>query len=208
MPAVPYESGLQGVSSLSEDHGHQSGKACQTIKYSIYDKDQWPYKQGEAGGYAHPCQAELMADYSILTKSKLGPYDVHEILHIYQAELGALPQQHVFFGPAMLEAMREIGDSEGYQRRLASTKQEVTHLEEEFSSGKFKPERKCQLAETEFEERLYIENPRYVYLFYRKLVPGRERDLAQREARFNRMYNQITDGKARPFLTSHGCAAF
>lgn len=139
-------------------------QSCPTVKYTIYDKDTWPYQQGEAGGYARPCAAELMADYSLLMKSKLGPYDVHEILHIYQAGMGPLPQQHILFGPSMLQAIKEIGDDENYQKRLANMRSEVTHLEDEFQKGFIKGG-KCALAETEFEEQLYLQNPVYASVF-------------------------------------------
>jgi hypothetical protein len=180
---------------------------CPSVKYTIYDKDTWPYKQGEASGYAKHCAAELMADYSLLIKSHLGPYDVHEILHVYQSGMGALPQPHALFGPSMLEAIREIGDSETYAKRLASMKQEAERLEDEFQKGTVKGN-KCTLAETEFEERLYLENARYVHVFYRKLEPDKAKDQVSREARFNRMYNVVSEGKARKFLVDHGCAPF
>lgn len=86
-------------------------------------------------------------------------------------------------------------------------KQEAAHLENEFQSGSVKGN-KCTLAQTEFEERLYLENTRYVYVFYRKLEPDKAKDQASREARFNRMYNTISEGKAKKFLMDHGCAAF
>jgi hypothetical protein len=67
---------------------------------------------------------------------------------------------------------------------------------------------KCTLAQTELEERLYLENARFVYAFYRKLEPDKTKDQALREARFNRMYNLVSEGKARKFLVDHGCAPF
>ncbi|HTP66141.1 MAG TPA: hypothetical protein VMJ66_12180 [Geobacteraceae bacterium] len=40
--------------------------------------------------------------------------------------------------------------------------------------------------------------------FYRKLERGREKDMADRQARFNRMYDDVSGGTAREYLLSHG----
>ena len=87
---------------------------CSTVQYVIYDKDKWSKSgaPGGAGGYTVGCRTQYMADYSLLLKSEIGPYDVHEILHDYQIALGALPYTHILFAPSMVEATRLIGDSE------------------------------------------------------------------------------------------------
>jgi hypothetical protein len=86
---------------------------CASIKYTIYDKNTFPHHGGE-GGLSLRCAVDYVADYSIGYRSKLGPYDVHEILHQYQAMLGALPDAHVLFGSSMAEAIRLIGDDDTY----------------------------------------------------------------------------------------------
>ena len=40
---------------------------CPTFKYTIYDRDKSPHKEGE-GGLALHCGADYMADYSLLIK--------------------------------------------------------------------------------------------------------------------------------------------
>lgn len=60
---------------------------CSTYKYMIYDKEKFPHEG--AGGKSQICGANYMADYSVLPKTPIGPYDVHEILHGYQSKLGS-----------------------------------------------------------------------------------------------------------------------
>lgn len=181
---------------------------CQVINYTIYDPDQWPHKGGEAGGIGGGCKVELETRFSILAKSSIGPYDVHELLHVYQTDLGAIPYAHILFGSSMLEARRLAGDMEGYTTGLARLKEETQGLEERFRQGKIPPEKRCVLAEVEMDQTLYLENSKVVYLYYRKLVRSREKDQADRLARFNRMFDAVSDGKARKFLLDHGCAPF
>ena len=183
-------------------------ETCPAIKYTIYEKNNWPHPPGE-GGLALECGVDYISDYSLKFRSKLGPYDVHEILHEYQSVLGALPKAHALFGPSMTEAMREIGDP-AYEARFAEMKKEVANIEDQFHKGAEKSGDSCVLAETAVEEHLYIQNPKTVYSFYRDLVRGRLKDQADREARFNRMYVQASGGQewVRKFLLEHGCAPF
>jgi len=187
--------------------GMRLEEECPTVKYTIYGKDKFPHREGE-GGVALHCAADYMADYSLLTKSEIGPYDVHEILHIYQDRLGALPYQHILFGPSMAEARREIGDKYGYELAMSRLKTEMQGTETAFQKGTIPADKQCLSAELYIESSLYLRNPRNVEQFYRKLEPGRSKDMADRQARFNRMYNEVSGGTAKPYLLSHGCPAF
>jgi hypothetical protein len=183
---------------------------CRSINYTIYDKDNWP-GGGEAGGLALKCAVQYLAEYSVNTKTqpKTGPYDTHELLHEYQTVLGAIPYAHILFGPSQAEAMRLIGDVESYNRSVAQMKETTGNFEERFQklSNRSGLE-KCVLAEIQLEETLYLDDPKTVYAFYRKLVRSRVADLADRQARFNRMYNTVSGDKSRQFLIAHGCAPF
>jgi hypothetical protein len=174
---------------------------CPSIKYSIYDQDKFPHPAGE-GGLALHCAVDYVADYSIAFRSKLGPYDVHEILHEYQMMLGALPDAHVLFSSSMAEAIRLIGDAETYSTRLSQMKEESARLNETANS--------CKLAEISLEESLYLQNPKVVYAYYRKLQLGMEHDIALRQARFNRMFYLVSGDQAsvRQFLLDRGCGPF
>jgi len=183
-------------------------ESCPTFKYTIYDKDKFPQHGGDAGGYALRCGAALMADYSVLLQSQIGPYDVHEILHVYQQGLGALPYSHILFGPSMAEARREVGDNKGYWDAMTRLKTETARAAVDLEKGNIRPEQQCLSAELYIESSLYIKDTKNVELFYRKLEPGRRADLTDRQARFNRMYNEVSGGAAKAFLLAHGCAPF
>jgi hypothetical protein len=182
--------------------------SCPIFKYTLYDKDKWPYKGGEAGGYAGKCGAELMADYSVLVQSPIGPYDVHEILHVYQSALGALPYAHILFGPSMTEARRLVGDNKGYVDELTRLKTTVNQSQARLDAGTIKPDGQCLAAELYIEGSLYLKDPGNVEQFYLKLQRSRIADMADRQARFNRMYDLVSGGTAKQFLLSHGCPLF
>lgn len=191
--------------------GIELEKTCPSIKYTIYDKDSWPAKGEEAGGLALKCAVEYMAQYSVDSgaASKIGPYDTHELLHVYQAVLGALPDAHILFGPSQAEAMREIGDVEAADRAIARMKAATLNFEDRFA--KLAPRLtidKCVLAELQTEATLYLEDSKNVYRFYRTLVRSFAKNQADREARFNRMYDAVSGGRSRQFLLAHGCAPF
>jgi hypothetical protein len=183
-------------------------ESCPAFKYTIYDKDKWPQKGGDAGGYARRCGAELMTDFSALIQSQIGPYDVHEILHVYQDALGALPCSHILFGPSMTEARREIGDHKGYWDAMTRLKADVRNTEMGFQKGTIRPDDQCLSAEVYIETTLYLKDANNVEQFYRKLVRSGLKDMADRQARFNRMYDEVSDGTAKQYLVSHGCPAF
>ena len=182
---------------------------CKSIKFTIYEDSNWPHPKGE-GGLALNCAVDYLAEYSIRShaKSKLGPYDVHELLHEYQIALGALPDAHVLFSSSMAEALREIGDTDEYQRSLKNMKEEAPRLKQELDAGKITGDKECAIAMTQVEESLYLENSRNVYMYYLKLVPNKTKDMADRQRRFARMFYVVSGGKPEvlEFLRSHGCA--
>lgn len=184
--------------------------ACPTITYTIYDKAEWPYPGGDAGGYAAKCSAKLMSEFSVLRKTALGPLDTHELLHVYQSELGALPSSHILFGSTQLEALREMGDRYGYESGFARLKGETLgpSFEQYFASDRMKPEGRCAAAQTNLEARLYIGNPKAVYDFWRQLERASLKQQADREARFNRMFERVGGPSARAFLVAHGCSGW
>jgi len=187
-------------------------ETCPSLKFTIYDDDNWPHPKGE-GGLALHCAVDYLSQYSVKFRSdsKLGPYDVHELLHEYQLALGPLPEAHVLFTSSMAEAMLEIGDTEQYEVRLKRMKEEAQRLKEKLESDKGKPATDaCNLAQTQVEESLYLENSKNVYMFYLKLPPGKGTSQADREARFNRMFYVVAGGKGpvKQFLIDHGCSPF
>jgi hypothetical protein len=179
---------------------------CPTLKYTIYDKDKFPHRQGE-GGVALRCAADYVADYSVLIKSEIGPYDVHEILHVYQDRLGALPDAHILFEASMTEARREIGDEKGYEVAMSRLKSGLQYTETGFAKGTIPAEKGCLVAEFYIESSLYLKNPKNVELFYRKLEISRKKDMADRQARFNRMYDAVSGGTVKQYLLAH-CPPF
>ncbi|HWX54379.1 MAG TPA: hypothetical protein VN176_07285 [Verrucomicrobiae bacterium] len=184
---------------------------CKSIKFTIYEDSNWPHPKGE-GGLALNCAVDYLAKYSVQghPNSKIGPYDVHELLHEYQIALGALPDAHVLFSSSMAEAIRQLGESGEYERAMKNMKAEAPRLEQDLRSGKITGPRQCTAAETQVEESLYIENSRSVYAFYRKLEVSRNSSQADREARFNRMFYLVSGPKpeVRKFLLDNGCSKF
>jgi hypothetical protein len=190
---------------------------CKTYQYVIYDQDNWPHK-GNAGGLTGKCQTDYEAQVSVLIKwpdSSFGPYDVHEILHGYQPGLGGrLPDEHVLFTSSMTEATRVLGDEKTYEWRMNRMKEESQGLEKEFQEGKVKPQFQCKVANTLFDELLYLKDVRVVYQYYDWLlrnpdkVTGQENTIERAQARFNRMFDAVSRGEARKFMADHGCNVF
>jgi hypothetical protein len=183
---------------------------CKSIKFTIYQDDNWPHPKGE-GGLAMNCAVDYLARYSLQPRptSKIGPYDVHELLHEYHIPLGALPNAHILFASSMAEAMKEIGEADDYARALKNMKDEVPRLEAELRDGKVAAPKQCVVAETHVEETTYLEHNASVYAFYRKLVTSRNPNQADRQARFNRMFYLVSGPKpeVKKFLTEY-CGAF
>jgi hypothetical protein len=179
---------------------------CPTFTYTLYDKNEWPKQPGDAGGFARKCGADLMTDGMI--RSSIGPYDVHEILHVYQDNvLGALPDGHILFGPAMAEAQREIGDGKSYWNTMSRMKVALAHGVDA-TEATLPPDKQCVAAEFYIEDSLYVKNTNNVELFYLKLERGRAKDMADRMARFNRMFDAVSGGTVGPYLRAHGCMPF
>ena len=187
-------------------------ETCPAIKFTIYEADNWPHPKGE-GGLALHCAVDYLDQYSVTFRKDWakGPYDVHELLHEYQEALGPLPSMHVLFGPSMAEAMREIGDNDQYQLRLKHMQAESQRLRNDLESGKYMGNPKeCSIAQTQVEERLYLENAKLVSMYYLKLPPGKGNSQAERDARFNRMFFVVSSAnpEIKKFLTDHGCGPF
>ena len=185
---------------------------CPAIKFTIYQDDNWPHPQGD-GGLALHCAVDYLDKYSVDFRKDWakGPYDVHELLHEYQMTLGPLPGSHPLFGSSMAEAMREIGDNEGYQVRVKEMQAESRRLHDELETGKYKGDPKeCYLAQSQLEESLYLENPKLVSMFYLKLPPAKGNSPTERNVRFSRMFYTVGSGKPeiKKFLTDHGCGPF
>lgn len=184
---------------------------CKSIKFTIYDDDNWPHPKGE-GGLALNCGVDYLAKYSLQAhpRSKIGPYDVHELLHEYQIALGALPDAHVLFSSSMAEALKEIGETDEYNRSMQNIKAEAPRLKQELQDGKIPEPKRCPVAETQIEETLYLENSGSVYAFYRKLTISRNPSQADRQARFDRMFYIVSGPKpeVKKFLLDSGCSPF
>jgi hypothetical protein len=185
---------------------------CSTLTYTLYDKNNFPHGGG-AGGMSYDCQVDYMAQYALQQSrsSRLGPYDVHEILHHYQMssnELVGMTAVHTLFVISMLEAEREVGDSVSYETSLASLKAELPRLQEQLDDGTVRPKDRCGLARAVIEDELYLQDSKNIYRFYNELASVTPRNAAEREAKFNSMLNDVSDGNAKGFLTTHGCASF
>jgi len=181
---------------------------CPSITYTIYDLDTWPPGAAEAGGLAGNCEIKYLGQYSIDMKSSIGPYDVHELLHEYQMALGALPAPHILFGSSMAEVARDIGDQQGFEAAVVRLKEEVKRLDADFANGTLKQVDTCPIAETAEEETLYLQNTNNVALFYSKLVRSKVAAQADRETRFNQMFDAVSGGTAKATLIARGCAPF
>jgi hypothetical protein len=105
--------------------------------------------------------------------------------------------------------MKLVGDTAGFNRYIAQMKKEAEAWEGYFQKEASKSAYdKCVSAEVHTESTLYLENNNNVYQFYRKLVISRAKDMNDRAARFNRMYDAVSGGTSRQFLLTHGCLPF
>ncbi len=183
---------------------------CKSYQYIIYDDDNWPYKSAGAGGMTTKCLSNYEAKYSVLGSLRLptGPYDVHEILHGHQPPLGRLPDIHVIFTSSMAEATRLAGDEARYKTLMRQIQEESQNLEKEFQAGKIKPENQCKVANTLFDELLYLKDTKVVYEYYEWLLRNPEKPKGNPQARFNQMFNAVSKGEARKFMAAHGCNVF
>lgn len=182
---------------------------CPVITYAIYDKDKWPYQDSKDGGRSDKCGAQILTDFSLFnTSPEVGPIDVHELLHVYHSALGAIPYQHILFGPSMTEARHRIGDNTGYATEFVNMKKDFNRNKVAYETGKVTGDNQCLQAELYEETILYMKDHNNVELFYSRLERSMLKDMADRTARFNRMYDAVSGGEAKPFLLAHGCPAF
>jgi hypothetical protein len=131
---------------------------------------------------------------------------VHEILHVYQSDFGAIPDAHILFGPGMAEARRMVGDNKGYWDAMTQLKEGSSRTTIEFQKGTVPADRQCLVAETYTETNLYLKNSANLGEMYRKLERGRAKDMDDRYRRFNRMYDLVSC-TAKQFLLSD-CPVF
>jgi hypothetical protein len=183
---------------------------CPILTYTIYESN-FPHPRG--GGVSYNCQIDYMAREAFLlsANSKIGPYELHEILHHYQftsKELSGLSGTHVLFTPSIVEAEAEVGDNELHDKSLARIKIESAQLRANLESGKVKPTDRCKVARAIVEEELYLASNQNIYQFYGRLASVVPKDAADSERRYDSMLNAVAGGKAKEFLTTHGCAPF
>ena len=107
-----------------------------------------------------------------------------------------------------VEAIRAIGDKQTYARRMRTIRDETVSLEKAFQDGKVTPANRCKLANTLFDETLYLKNTAIVSEYYAWLLQHPEKGKESPQARFNRMFNAVSKGEARAFLAAHGCDIF
>ena len=185
---------------------------CKSVKFTIYQDNNWPHPRGE-GGLALHCSVDYLEQYSVKFRkdSKIGPYDVHELLHEYQIALGPLPSMHPLFSSSMAEATKAVGDDEQYQRELKNMQNESKRLHDELESGKYaSAANQCSIAQTAVEESLYLENSRLLPMFYLKLPPTKGNSQTERDARFDRMFFVVSSANpgVKKLLVEHGCGPF
>ena len=187
----------------------QVERRCSTITYTIYDSDNWP-NVNAAGGMSIECRIEYLAEYALApyAKSVIGPYEVHEILHQYQMADGTLEELtafHPLFSSSMLEAEREIDDTQAYELGITQMRDEIDILRTELDEATIAPADRCRMAQSVIEKDLYLHDAKNVYQFYRGLANDQMRDAS---SRLSAMLNALSRGTAKPFLLAHGCEAF
>jgi hypothetical protein len=181
---------------------------CHTIRYTLYDRANWPH--GAAGGISLRCRIDQLAEYALRlnAKSAIGPHEVHEILHQYQMAHKTLKQLtalHPLFSSSMLEAERELGDSEAYASGYARLKRELQYMRTWLNKGTIKTAATCRTAQAVVEGRLYLQDRNKVYQFYRALANRSESDPADQ---MNVVLNFLSGGTVKQFLLKHGCKPF
>lgn len=132
---------------------------------------------------------------------------MHEILHVYQADLGAIPYEHVLFAPSVVEAQRMVGDNKGYWDAMTQLKEEMARTSVALEKGAIASDKQYLSAELSTEANLYLKNLANLGQIDRKLERSRLKDMDDRYRRFNRMYNAVSGGTAKQYLFSH-CPAF
>lgn len=115
---------------------------------------------------------------------------------------------HILFGPSMMEAKRLVGDIIGWKQDFNRSRVTVDLQTKHYQAGTMNSKNPCVAAENYVTELLYIQNQKNVYLFYKKLEIGRQKDQADREARFNRKFASVGGETTRNFLLAHGWGPF
>ena len=185
---------------------------CPVLTYTIYDHDNFPHSGG-AGGLSHDCRVDYIAQYALrpFARSSVGPYDVHEILHHYHMTvpvLTGITGMHVLFGPSMAEAEALIGDNVTHERTLRRIRSEPAELRAHLDSGRVRPAAQCHVARNIIESELYVADRKNVYEFYRKLASIVPQNAGDHAAAYDSMLNDVAGGKAKAFLSAHGCTSF
>jgi len=183
---------------------------CPVMQYNLYEKENWPYPnlKGE-GGLAGKCEITLLSDFSVKVQSRIGPYDLHELLHEYQALIGPFINEHPMFDPSQAEAAREIGDPQGAEAYVNRMRRTLDEISKSSASSTVPSEKDCARAQIYIEESLYLQDSRVVYAFYHKLGPvPTNKTRPELAARENRMLNVVSWDKAKDYLLSHGCWPF
>jgi hypothetical protein len=183
-------------------------RLCPTIIYTLYDRSNWPYSV--AGGISFRCRIDELAEYALRSneKSAIGPHEVHEILHQYQMAHKTLDQVtafHPLFSSSMLEAERELGNSEAYEMGYGRLKREIQGMQTSLGNATIQAVDRCRIAQAVIEEGLYLQDKSNVYQFYRTLADSAGRNPADQ---ISAMLNASSAGRARPFLLAHGCEEF
>ena len=79
--------------------------------------------------------------------------------------------------------------------------------EASLEKGTISPDKQCLTAELYIEASLYLKDPKNLELIYRNLEDGRQKDTGDPQARFNRVYDAVSDGSAKQYLLKH-CPRF
>jgi hypothetical protein len=192
--------------------GVRLDQRCQVLTYTIYDRDNFPYPGGP-GGLSYRCRIDYMAEHALraFARSSVGPYDSHELLHHYQMTIPVLTDitgMHVLFGPSIAEAQALIGDKATHDTSLGHIRSEPAELRANLAGGKVAPEVRCRLARAVIESELYVADPKNVYEFYRRLASIVPRNVGDHEAGYDSVLNDVAGGRAKAFLSAHGCTSF
>jgi hypothetical protein len=185
---------------------------CQVLTYTIYDQDNFPHPGGP-GGLSYRCRIDYLAEHALrpYARSNVGPYDTHELLHHYQMTIPVLTDitgMHVLFGPSMAEAQGLIGDAVTHERTLGRIRSEPAQWRADLAGGKVGPAARCRAARAIIESELYAADAKNVYEFYRRLASIVPLNIGDRAAGYDAVLDDVAGGKAKAFLSAHGCTSF
>jgi hypothetical protein len=192
--------------------GVRLDRRCQVLTYTLYDADNFPHPGGP-GGLSYRCRIDYMAQHALkpYAGSSVGPYDTHELLHHYQMSipvLSGITGMHVLFGPSIAEAQALIGDNVTHVKSLGRVRSEPAEMRANLDGGSVGTAFRCRLARNIVESELYAADPKNIYEFYRRLASIVPRNVGDQEAGYDSVLNEVAGGKAKAFLSAHGCTAF